>query len=59
MDKIDLLIISFVFTVMIHHYMKHTELELPHRLFEVKDVSNHETWLLAAIFFGIGRKMSL
>jgi len=32
-----------------HHYAKHTELEMPDRAFQVKDVSNHETWIVVLL----------
>lgn len=38
------LIIAFV--LLAHHYVIHPELQLPDRLFQVKDVKNHETWIL-------------
>jgi hypothetical protein len=43
---------AFLATALIllaHHYFKHTELPMPNRLFETKDVSNHETWILVCV----------
>lgn len=32
-----------------HHYYVHEELEMPDRLFQIKDVSNHETWVVVLL----------
>lgn len=37
-----------------HHTRIHPEYEYPDRLFQVSDVSNHETWVVALLAFGMG-----
>jgi hypothetical protein len=37
-----------------HHTRIHPEYEYPDRLFQVSDVSNHETWVVALLAFGAG-----
>ena len=46
--------LAFAFCVLavillIHHWIIHPEYSFPDRLFQVSDVSNHETYVVAAL----------
>jgi hypothetical protein len=54
--QMELITIAFIFIILliIHHIYIHDNLEFPQRIFEVKDVSNHETWEVALAAFIVG-----
>lgn len=42
-----------------HHTRIHPDYEYPDRAFQVSDVSNHETWVVALIAFAAGWHFAL
>ena len=40
--------------IIIHHILIHPKLLFPDRIFQIKDVLNHETWILVILSFGVG-----
>lgn len=44
-----LLFLGIAAVLVVHHIYKHTELPFPQRAFEIKDISNHETWILVSL----------
>lgn len=40
--------------LMLHHIYIHPEYKFPDRAFQVSDVSNHETWIVALLALAIG-----
>jgi len=58
--KILPFIISFL--IIIHHYLKHkndNELNNYEKFIQIKDIDNHETWMLFFIGIGIGINLSI
>jgi hypothetical protein len=40
--------------VLVHHIYKHPDYKFPDRLFEISDIDNHETWIIACLAFIMG-----
>jgi len=40
--------------LVVHHIYIHPEYEFPDRAFQVKDVSNHETWVVVCLALAAG-----
>ncbi len=52
------LIGCIVVIILIHHIIIHKDIPFPSRIFQIKDVMNHETWALVLSFFGLGLVVS-
>ena len=39
--------------LLLHHYINHPELQFPDRLFQINDISNHETWIVVLVAVGL------
>ena len=50
---IGLLCILIALCIVIHHIYKHTEKQFPERAFSLKDISNHETWVVVFLIVGL------
>ena len=48
-DAIIIVLIVVAIAIMAHHWVVHSDLSGASRLFQVSDVSNHETWALVAL----------
>lgn len=49
--------IALAILLLIHHYYSHPELPLPDRLFQLQDISNHETYIL--IFLAVAFTLAI
>lgn len=60
MDKIDkiegivCLLIIIAIVIIFHHIHKHDDLKYPDRIFQISDISNHETWVIACLSLALG-----
>lgn len=53
MDLITAGIVTAIL-IMAHHIYIHPDYDFPDRAFQVSDVKNHETWILASLAFATG-----
>lgn len=51
------IIIIIIVLLLAHHIFTHPQYDFPNRAFQITDVMNHETWIIAAISFGLGTTM--
>lgn len=52
-ELISLLVI-IVIVIVLHHIYIHDNLTFPSRIFQLSDISNHETWAIAFAALAIG-----
>lgn len=50
------IIISII--IIIHHIYIHPEYDFPDRAFQISDVADHETWVIASLAFAAGLYVS-
>lgn len=55
---VAILSVILAIIIVLHHIYKHTEYEFPDRAFQISDVSNHETWVVASLAFATGLILS-
>lgn len=48
---LKVIIILLIIFILYHHWYIHPELKFPDRLFQIKDIKNHETFVI--VLFGI------
>jgi len=49
-----ILAICLAIALILHHIYVHQNYEFPDRAFQISDVSNHETWIVASLAFAAG-----
>lgn len=52
----DLIIAGIVLAIliMVHHIYIHSDYDFPDRAFQISDVQNHETWIVASLALATG-----
>ena len=52
----DLVIVGIVLAliIMMHHIYIHSDYDFPDRAFQLSDVQNHETWVVASLALAAG-----
>jgi uncharacterized membrane protein len=53
-----ILCIIIAVVIVIHHIIIHTEYSFPDRAFQISDICNHETWVVAALACAVGIAIS-
>lgn len=46
--------VALALLLIFHHICIHPEYDFPDRAFQISDVSNHETWVVALLALGVG-----
>ena len=57
-DEVAIMAVILAVVIVFHHIHKHTEYDFPDRAFQISDVSNHETWVVASLTFALGLHVS-
>lgn len=52
-ELIGLLVIIAI-VIVLHHIYIHDNLTFPSRIFQISDISNHETWVIAVAALALG-----
>ena len=52
-----IIILIIIIVLLTHHIIMHPQYGFPDRAFQIHDVLNHETWIVASIAFGMGMYM--
>lgn len=53
-SDIILLFVIIAIVIILHHIFIHSNLSFPARIFQISDISNHETWAIAFLALAIG-----